>query len=364
MNQPNTQDPFFLALTMGDPAGVGPEIIAHAWPLFFDRGRFPCFCPVVYGSGEVMARAGKMYHPDLTVETLPADDSLSAEQYAHRFGPKVMACREVCSPDGALAVPGTVDRRGGEAAFSALNAAIDAALAGRAAAIVTAPLNKESLNLAGHHFPGHTEILAHRCGVDDFAMMLYLGPDENLAGRDGLSVVHVTLHTAMKNVFEQITEKTVEEKIFLIRDFMRIMKHGADPAIGVCALNCHNGENGLFGREEIDVIAPAVARARAKGVNVSGPFPSDTLFLAAKEGAYDSIVAMIHDQGHIAVKLLGMHKAVNITLGLPIIRTSVAHGTAFDKVGKGTAKITSLLEAVRAALLLADARRAAPLKTK
>lgn len=350
-------EPFFLALTMGDPAGVGPEIIAHAWPLFFDRAQFPHFHPVIYGQSEVMARAAKMYDPELTIEAISPGTPLSAEEYDRRFGPKVMVCRDVCSPEAALAVPGTVDRRGGEAAFAALNAAIDAALDGRAAGIVTAPLNKESLNLAGHHFPGHTEILAWRCGIDDFAMMLYLGPDENLAGEDGLSVVHVTLHTAMTNVFKQITPKSVEEKIFLIRDFMRIMKRGADPAIGVCALNCHNGENGLFGREEIDVIAPAVAAARAKGANASGPFPSDTLFLAAKEGVYDSIVAMIHDQGHIAVKLLGMHKAVNITLGLPIIRTSVAHGTAFDKVGKGTAKITSLLEATRVALLLADARQ-------
>ncbi|MDO5565347.1 MAG: 4-hydroxythreonine-4-phosphate dehydrogenase PdxA, partial [Planctomycetia bacterium] len=218
-------------------------------------------------------------------------------------------------------------------------------------AIVTAPLNKKSLNMAGHHYPGHTEILAARCGVSDYAMMLYLGHQDNVASPTGLAVVHVTLHTAMKNVFEQITRESVLEKCNLIRDFMLKIKE-SEPRIGVCALNCHNGEEGLFGTEEIDVIRPAVEEAKRQGLLAEGPFPSDTLMVDAKNGKYDGIVAMIHDQGHIAVKLLGMHKAVNITLGLPIIRTSVAHGTAFDRAWQGTAQTSSMIEAVRVAIRL------------
>lgn len=345
-----------LALTMGDPSGVGPEIIASAWPSLFSDA-LPPSCPVVYGHPEVIARAASLYRNRLEIIEVAPNVSISSADYHDTFGPNRIACRRVCSNDAVRSKIGQVDPLGGDAAFVTLNAAIDDALENKVAGIVTAPLNKESMNRAGHHFPGHTEILARRCGVKDFAMMLYLGADENLASPDGLAVVHVTLHTAMQNVFRQITRNSVRAKCRLIHDFMRIIKSGEEPAIGVCALNCHNGEGGLFGDEEIKKIAPAVRSLQKEGMNVAGPFPSDTLFLAAKNGQFDGIVAMIHDQGHIAVKLLGMHKAVNITLGLPIIRTSVAHGTAFDKAGTGTARTTSLIEAVRVAVLLAEAKR-------
>lgn len=344
-----------LALTMGDPSGVGPEIIVGAWPEFFSDA-LPPSCPVVYGHPEVIARAAALYRHRVEVVELAPNVPIRAVDYRRRFGPARIPCRRVCGDDALRAPLGEVNVLGGDAAFKTLNAAIDDALRSDVAAIVTAPLNKESMNLAGHHFPGHTEILAHRCGVKDFAMMLYLGADRNLASPDGLAVVHVTLHTAMTNVFRQITRASVKAKCRLIHDFMTIIKRGAEPKIGVCALNCHNGEGGLFGDEEIKKIAPAVRSLQKEGMAVAGPFPSDTLFLAAKNGAYDGIVAMIHDQGHIAVKLLGMHKAVNITLGLPIIRTSVAHGTAFDKAGTGKARTTSLIEAVRVAVLLAEAK--------
>lgn len=348
--------PPVLALTMGDPSGVGPEIIASAWPAFFSDS-LPASCPVVYGHPEVIERAASLSRSRLEIVEIAPNEPILPGSYRKSFGPNRVPCRRVCSDDALKSKIGQVDPLGGDASFVTLNAAIDDALNRKVAGIVTAPLNKESMNRAGHHFPGHTEILAHRCGVKDFAMMLYLGADENLVSPDGLAVVHVTLHTSMQNVFRQITGSSVRAKCHLIHDFMKIIKSGKEPTIGVCALNCHNGEGGLFGDEEIKRIAPAVRLLQKEGMNVAGPFPSDTLFLAAKNGQFDGIVAMIHDQGHIAVKLLGMHKAVNITLGLPIIRTSVAHGTAFDKAGAGTARTTSLIEAVRVAVLLAQAKR-------
>ena len=338
---------------MGDPAGVGPEIIAASWPHFFaggadspDRIR-PCR-PVVFGHPEIIRRAVALRKTNAFVQEITSLTELSGLMTGRSNCIPVMNC---CDSSVLLAPTGQIDARSGEAAFASLSRAIDFAVDKKVDAIVTAPLNKKSLNLAGHAFPGHTEILASRCKVDDYAMMLYLGPQPSIVSPTGLAVVHVTLHTAMKNVFGQITKESVREKCHLIRDFMRKIK-GGEPAIGVCALNCHNGEEGLFGTEEIDIIRPAVAQAKREGLNVAGPFPSDTLMLAAKNGIYDGIVAMIHDQGHIAVKLLDMHHAVNITLGLPIIRTSVAHGTAFDVAWQGTAQITSMLEAVRVAEIL------------
>jgi 4-hydroxythreonine-4-phosphate dehydrogenase len=353
-----TSDAPLLALTMGDPAGVGPEVIAGAWPGLFSTGKegLPRSRPVVFGHPEIIRRAANLRGIEADVVEIASLDDLKRIDYRRHFGPKKIPCLKTV-PDSLLGFPLAENSSlGGEAAWLSLNRGIDAALAGEAAAIVTAPLNKKSLRLAGHHYPGHTEILAERCGVKIFGMMLYLGPGENLVSRFGLSVIHVTLHTALKNVFEQITRKSVLEKIHLVRDFAKIMK-GSEPHIGVCALNCHGGENGLFGDEEIRKIAPAVKKALAEGLSVAGPFPSDTLMKAAQEGEYDGIVAMIHDQGHIAVKLMGMFRAVNVTLGLPIIRTSVAHGTAFDRAWKGTATAAGMLEAVRVAVKLAHAKR-------
>ncbi|MDO5552590.1 MAG: 4-hydroxythreonine-4-phosphate dehydrogenase PdxA [Planctomycetia bacterium] len=341
-----------LGLTMGDPAGVGPEIIAAAWPGFFDGTEaIPSCRPVVYGHPDLIRRALALRKINATVTPIETLDAVQAD-YFRQFGPNNIPCLTACR-DEACAVPdGQIDPRAGQAAYDCLVRAIDAAKSGVLDAIVTAPLNKKSLNLAGHNYPGHTEILADRCGVEDYAMMLYLGPGDYLVSPTGLAVVHVTLHTAMRNVFDQITQASVLAKCHLIRDFMWKIK-GSEPRIGVCSLNCHNGEEGLFGREELDIIRPAIDQAVRDGLDAHGTFPPDTLMLAARNGEFDGIVAMIHDQGHIAVKLMGMHRAVNITLGLPIIRTSVAHGTAFDRAWQGTAKITSLYEAVRVAVLLA-----------
>jgi 4-hydroxythreonine-4-phosphate dehydrogenase len=233
-------------------------------------------------------------------------------------------------------------------------AAARLALNGRVDAIVTSPLNKEALHRAGHDYPGHTELLAELCGVRDFAMMLYLGPGGALVSAHGLAVVHVTLHTALRNVFSELDAAGVLAKARLADQFMARLK-GSRPRIGVCALNPHGGEGGLFGDEELRIILPAVQQGRAEGLDLAGPLPADTLMVRARDGQFDAVVAMFHDQGHIALKLLGMHRAVNVTLGLPIVRTSVAHGTAFDIAWRGEAQATSMVEALRVAARLCPA---------
>ncbi len=235
-------------------------------------------------------------------------------------------------------------------------------------AIVTAPLHKAALHAAGHCWPGHTELLAHFCGIEKFAMMLYLPPvfrhqetDAPTASRRGgpvgLGVVHVTLHMSMRDVFRYMTTDAILDKIALAHDTFARLRHAAglspSPAIAVAAFNPHAGEEGLFGDEEETIIRPAVELAQARGWNVHGPLPVDTLMPRAADGAYDVVVAMYHDQGHIALKLLDMYDAVNITLGLPILRTSVAHGTAHDQAWQGTAHHTGMIQAIRTAAWLA-----------
>jgi 4-hydroxythreonine-4-phosphate dehydrogenase len=248
---------------------------------------------------------------------------------------------------------GQISAAAGQAAYDFLCTAIDLTLAGKADGIVTMPLHKEGLHAAGLHYPGHTEILAKRTGVQDFGMMLYAPPGPNV--RQGIGVVHVTLHMALRDVFQRITTAAVVEKIHLLQGVMRKLC-GDEPRLVVAALNPHASDGGLFGEEERTIIAPAVKQARELGVNVVGPLPSDTLFVHAQRGHFDGVVAMYHDQGHIALKLLTGLAAVNVTLGLPIVRTSVAHGTAYDIAGKGIADHRSLLEAASVAARLAGHR--------
>jgi hypothetical protein len=208
---------------------------------------------------------------------------------------------------------------------------------------VTAPLHKEGLHAAGLSYPGHTEILAERTGVRAFAMVL---------ATPGLAVAHVTLHLALRDVFRHLSPAAVAEKAHLLDGLLTRML-GRRPRLGVAALNPHAGDGGLFGDEETRIIAPGVEMARAAGLQVSGPWPADTLFVRAREGEFDGVVAMYHDQGHIALKLFGRGRLVNISAGLPIVRTSVAHGTAYDIAGRGLADAASLVEATRVAALLA-----------
>jgi 4-hydroxythreonine-4-phosphate dehydrogenase len=335
-----------IAITLGDPAGIGPEVIVGAWTETVVHE----WCrPLVVGHPGIVRRAIELWQTDLHVQEISSPDEAEPSH-------DVIPCL-ACGNDDVLGIkPGHLDARAGQAAYEAVVAAARLALAGKVDAITTAPLQKEALRRAGHNFPGHTELLASLCGVDNFAMMLYLGPDEVLRSPNGLAVVHVTLHTALRNVFHELTEDAVLAKAGLADDFMTRLT-GRRPRIGVCALNPHAGENGLFGDEERTIIAPAVRRGKAMGLDLTGPAATDTLMVAARDGEFDAIVAMYHDQGHIALKLLGMHQAVNVTLGLPIIRTSVAHGTAFDIAWKRLAETSSMIEALRVASRLASGKQ-------
>ncbi|WP_165230356.1 4-hydroxythreonine-4-phosphate dehydrogenase PdxA [Aquisphaera insulae] len=346
-----------VALTMGDVAGIGPEVIARAWS---DPVLHRLCAPLVIGDPGVMRRAIALV--GATAEVATISDPGEAEPHAERI-PCLTPPALLKAGTLADVLAGRVDRRAGFAAHEFLNLAIDDALGGRIDAIVTLPLNKESLRLAGVRHPGHTEILAERCGVKEHAMMLFLASskgeengEQHTRGRPGLGVVHVTLHVALRQVFDLLTTDAVAEKIRLADRAMRPLTRGQAPRVAASSLNPHAGENGLFGDEEIRIIAPAVKRTRGEGIDVHGPFPNDTLYPKALAGAYDAVVAMYHDQGHIALKTAGFRRAVNVTLGLPIIRTSVAHGTAFDIAWKGLADPSSLIEAVRVAARLAAAR--------
>jgi 4-hydroxythreonine-4-phosphate dehydrogenase len=240
---------------------------------------------------------------------------------------------------------GEVSAAAGRAAYDWLVYAIDECLAGRADGIVTCPLHKEGLHAAGVNHPGHTEILAERTGAKSHAMLLY---DDELP----LAVAHVTLHNRLHDVFPAITTRSVLESIRLLRGIVPRLT-GRPARIGVAALNPHASDGGLFGDEEATIIAPAVEEAQAEGIDAAGPVAADAIFLPHNRTRFDGIVAMYHDQGHIAMKLLGGRRAVNVTAGLPIVRTSVAHGTAYDIAGKGIADESSLVSAVRVAARLA-----------
>lgn len=329
---------------MGDPAGVGPEIIVRAWR----DARFHQLCqPIVLGSAEVMRRAAELFAPDVEVRDW-------AEGQTTESQPQVLPCYDCVSSAAAEVPPAVIDARGGHAAYEALLTAARWALEHRVDSLVTAPLHKAALHAAGHRYPGHTELLAEICGVQDFAMMLYLAPGPLVHGPAGLGVIHTTLHMSLREVFDHLTVESVLEKIRLAdRTLIPLLPaEQSRPRLAVCALNPHAGEEGLFGDEEQRVIAPAVAEAVRENISATGPLSSDTAMVRAASGEFDGVVAMYHDQGHIALKLLDMHRAVNITLGLPIIRTSVAHGTAFDLAWRGTARYEGLIEAIRVAAQL------------
>ncbi len=338
MTPPNeSAPPPRLLFTLGDVAGVGPEIVARAWPRLFAHCR-----PVVIGDPGWLRRGLDLIGSPITVK--PVRRPAEAEP-----SPDLMPCIPGSDQTLSGVQIGKVSAAAGRAAYDFLCRAIDAALAGEAAGVVTAPLHKEGLHAAGLPYPGHTEILAERCGVSEFAMVLAV---------EGLAVAHVTLHMALRDVFRHLTTAAVVEKARLLDELLRRLLE-RKPRLGVAALNPHASDGGLFGDEEERIIAPAVTKARAEGLDVSGPWPTDTLFVRARDGEFDGVVAMYHDQGHIALKLLGRGRAVNISAGLPIVRTSVAHGTAYDIAGKGVADASSLVEAARVAALLARTRRPA-----
>jgi len=362
-----------IAITMGDPAGVGPEVIVAAYASGQLSGANTAILPVVLGHPAVIERACRLRGVALPVVALPDWEALPAN--SGDAATSVIYCLP-CVDDAAADVPpGVVDARGGQAAYQAVARAAELALAGEIDAMVTAPLQKEALHLAGHSWPGHTEMLADLCGVSSVAMMLYLPPydpaDPTVAtlpprlrlGSLGLGVGHVTLHVGMRTALEQIRRPRILETCRLVQQVMQgfAVAYGETRKVrlGVAALNPHAGEHGLFGAEEDEVINPAVVEGRAEGLVLSDALPCDTLMVRAAAGEFDGIVAMYHDQGHIALKLMGMQRAVNIALGLPIVRTSVAHGTAFDRAWQGTADHRSLLHAVRVASQLVPVGRGA-----
>ena len=331
-----------IALTIGDVAGIGPEVVVRA---IADQKLKELCRPVVIGHRIVVERAKQLIGATFDVKEV---DSLIEINWSSPSVP----CWNPSIGEAEDVPVGRIDARAGRAAYDYLVAATRAALRGEIDAITTAPLNKAALHAAGLNFPGHTEILAHECGVQDFAMMLYLPPGGSLPkGEFGLGVAHVTLHTSIRSVPDLLTIPHIRETIQLVSDFLKRVGCQS-PRVGVCALNPHAGEEGLFGDEESTLIAPAVEAARKLGINATGPIPADALLRRAVHGEFDGVAAMYHDQGHIALKLIGFERAVNVTLGLPIIRTSPSHGTAFDIAWQGKARAEGFVEAVRTAALL------------
>jgi 4-hydroxythreonine-4-phosphate dehydrogenase len=319
-----------LAITMGDPSGVGPEIIAK---LYADPTPFPT--TLVLGDEGMIKRAIQLLGLPLTVRVIDAPEDFQSITGTINL----ISCSHL--PDD---LPfGQLDARAGQAAYDYIRAGIDLALQKRIRAIITAPINKEALKLADLHYPGHTEILAEFSGTKDFAMMLM---------NEELRVILVTIHVSLREAIEQLT---VERELMTIRLAHRAMTQLgiAQPRIAVAGLNPHAGEHGLFGSEDEMIVRPAIQQAQAEGIQASGPWPGDTVFMHARQGRFDIVVAQYHDQGLIPVKYLGVDEGVNITVGLPFVRTSVDHGTAFDIAGTGRASHASLRVAVEQAVLLA-----------
>ena len=321
-----------VAITMGDPAGVGPEVIAKSFA-HPDIGAH--VRALVVGNRRRIEKAARIAGVALEVRSIenPADA---------RWETGVLACIDAATVPEDLAF-GKLSPVGGEAAFQCIRRAVDLAARGEVAAICTAPLNKEALHAAGHKYPGHTELLAQLTGTPEVSMMLIA---------ENLRVIHVTTHIGLMDAVRKIEDGLVERTIARAHDLLTRIGI-ANPRIAVCGINPHAGEGGLFGQgEEASKIDPAIARCRAKGWDVQGPLPADTLFFRARRGDFDMVVAMYHDQGHGPVKVLGLEAGVNVTVGLPFVRTSVDHGTAFDIAGTGVADERSLLEALRQAALL------------
>jgi 4-hydroxythreonine-4-phosphate dehydrogenase len=326
-----------IAITMGDPCGIGPEIAAK---LFAEAASLPPM--LVVGDEGMIQRAVRLLDLPLQVKAIASpEDFQSTPGTIH-----VISISEL--PED---LPfGELDARAGKAAYDYIREGIDLAVGKRVRAIVTAPINKEALKLAGIGYPGHTEILADFSGTKDFAMMLM---------NNELRVILVTIHVSLREAIEQLT---VEGELTVIRLAQRAMiQLGiARPRIAVAGLNPHAGEHGLFGSEDEAIIRPAVQRAQAEGIDASGPWPGDTVFMNARKGGFDIVVAQYHDQGLIPVKYLGVDEGVNVTVGLPFVRTSVDHGTAFDIAGTGKANHASLRVAVEQAALLTKALSHSP----
>jgi len=327
-----------IGITMGDPAGIGPEIIIKA--LSQNHSKIPCV-PVVLGDIATLEKAARMLQWGGCLKGISGPlDAQYWPGHIHVISPKGLEQYSV--------EPGRPTVQGGKASAMFIEEAVSLAMAGDISAIVTCPINKAMLNEAGYPFEGHTQMIASLTGCNSYVMML--------AG-ERLRVALVTIHVPLAKVPELVTMTSVYKTIAvthraLARDF------GLSRArIGVAGLNPHAGERGLFGKEEEEVIGPAVEKARSQGLDVLGPFPADTLFWRATQGEFDAVVAMYHDQGVCPLKLIHFDDAVNITLGLPIVRTSVDHGTAYGLAGSGKASHISLVRALATATMIVNNRR-------
>lgn len=319
-----------IAVTMGDPAGIGPEIIIKS----LTEGELSGAPVVVVGCARTLQRVlekGITGQADIrTIETVSGA----------RFAAGVINVLDEPLADPDALKPGIVQAEAGDLAYRCVKRATELAMAGEVKAIATAPLNKEALHLAGHLYPGHTELLAHLTDSKDYAMVLYT---------DKLKVIHITTHIALRKFLDTLNQDRVKTVIGIADRFLKRVGF-QQPRIAVAGVNPHAGENGLFGDEEIKILGPAIDAMKAQGVNVTGPCPPDTVFMQCHEGMYDMVVAMYHDQGHIPLKLLGFYDGVNITAGLPFIRTSADHGTAFDIAWTGKAKSESMTVSIQLAM--------------
>ena len=336
-----------IGITMGDPAGVGPEITVKA--LAVPEVAASCRA-VVVGSGDALAAAIDLLRAPVTLRRVKAVEDC-------RYASGTVECLDLANVDMASLPRGAVSPEAGRAAYAYIETAVGLCQRGAIDGIVTAPINKEALAAAGHQHTGHTEILAKLSGTKDFAMLLM--------GKE-LRVIHVTTHVALRRVPELCTRERVGRVIALAQETMNFLGV-ARPRIAVCGLNPHAGEEGLFGDEEQREIGPAIESARRAGLDVHGPLPADTLFSRARGGEFDIVVAMYHDQGHVPVKTLGFTfdqrtgvwtglSGVNVTVGLPFLRVSVDHGTAFDRAWKGIANPESMMEAIDVAVSMLGAR--------
>jgi 4-hydroxythreonine-4-phosphate dehydrogenase len=326
-----------LALTLGDPAGIGPEVVLKA---LCDPAISAICRPLVVGDQRILARAA----PWVDAEQLRYH--VVEQPHDGQFASGSVTLLDLANAVPAECLPGVASAAAGRAAVEYVLRACDLALANEVDGIVTAPLNKAAMNMAGFHFAGHTELLAERTGAEKVSMLLTSAQ---------LRVVHVSTHVALEEAIRRVTPERVGATIDLAYDSCRALGIRR-PRIAVAGLNPHASEGGLFGDQEQRAIVPAIAAARAKGMDVSDPQPPDTVFLRAVHGHYDIVVAMYHDQGHIPMKLLAFDSGVNVSVGLPIVRTSVDHGTAFDIAGSGRASAASMVEAIRVAVQMVNAR--------
>lgn len=327
-------------ITMGDPAGIGPEIIVKA----LIEGQLDTLAGqiVVAGDVAILQRAAKVLGVEATRSAGDDDEVLLT------IGERILRVCPLSDLDPEKIAFGEISAACGKAMLDYIEWACEQCRQGKARAMITAPIQKEAIRAAGCEFPGHTELLAERCGVDKVVMML---------GGTRLKVCLVTTHLALRDVPTAVTAAEIDATLRVTDDAFRQYFTTAAPRIAVLALNPHAGEGGMFGDEEQRIIAPAIARAKAAGMDVSGPHSADTLFHFAVQGEYDAVVCMYHDQGLIPLKLLHFEDGVNVTLGLPIIRTSVDHGTAYDLAGTGKGSAESLVAAVQMAVSMSGSNQ-------